>query len=186
MPIKSYRSVKRREIFRTEGTQYIRGVLTLPTYPDTATIYLSPDVYKYPGTFIVFDYSKSTASTPVQGDLAQVSVDGTGLVYSNTVGPLVNHEDRKVITVTLSNTSAPSNNGTQYIDGTLTINSPMTVELAADLFGAPGTYILFSYATFVGSITNITIIPPPGRFIDTSVSPNGCAISGSTITVKLV
>ena len=78
--------------------------------------------------------------------------------------------------------------GSQFVEGTLTINDPMSIYLSSDLYGSAGTYQLFDYTggSFVGSITNISIFPPVGRSVDTGISANGCAILGSTITVKLI
>lgn len=173
--------------YLTNGVQYIDNVLTLPSSPDTATVFLGRNVYSS-GTYALFDYSGSLAGTPIVGSLSQVSVDISDLVAVGIVSSasaLTNDTTNKVITVTLN---ASSTNGTQYVEGTLTISSPMTIHLAAELYGTPGTYILFSYGSFVGSVSNITIVPPTGRSVDTSVSANGCAndVGNSRITVTLL
>jgi hypothetical protein len=167
------------------GTQYIENVLTLPTSPDTTTIYLANNVFTEPGDYVLFDYSESTAPTPVVGDLSQVIIDVSDLLLSDNY-LLTNNTSEKKIILTLY---GKADNGTQYINGTLNISSPMTIYLDATLFRSSGTYTLFDWSgggSFTGSITNITIIPPSGRAVDTGVSPNGCAVSGSTITVKLI
>lgn len=167
------------------GTQYIENVLTLPTSPDTTTIYLSNDVFTEPGDYVLFDYSESTAPTPVVGNLSQVIIDVSELMLSDNYLLTDNTGEKKII-LTLY---GKADNGTQYINGTLNISAPMTINLSPSLFRTSGTYTLFDWSgggSFTGSITNITIIPPSGRSVDTGVSPNGCAVSGSTITVKLV
>lgn len=183
MPIVTSHRVKRRENYQTEGSQYIENVLTLPTAPDTSTIFLGREVYNT-GTYVLFDYSESTSGTPVTGSLSQVTVDVSDLPWASSA-TLANDTARECITVTIQGAAT---NGTQYITGILNISAPMTIYLSYQLFASAGTYTLFDYSagSFVGSITNITVVPPAGRFIDTSVSPNGCATSGSTITVKLL
>lgn len=178
MPIASVHRVQ--PDYNYAGAQYIVNELVFPASPGTATVYLGSSVYST-GTYVLFDYTQSTSATPVT-NFAQLQVDITDLLLASAA-TLYNDTANKVITVTLT---ANTDNGTQYVDGTLTISSPMTIYLDADLYGSAGTYTLFSYGSFVGSITNITIVPPPSRVIDTSVSANGCAISGSTITVKLL
>lgn len=81
-----------------------------------------------------------------------------------------------------------SDNGTQFVSGTLNISAPTNIYLSSDLYGTAGKYKLFDFTggSFTGSITNITIFPPAGRSVNTGVSPNGCAIAGSTITVSLI
>lgn len=184
MPLVSFHRVKRTVLYFDEGTQFIHNVLTLPTSPDTATLQLGSVVYTRPGVYAIFDYSNSTAGTPVVGDIAQVIIDDSALVGMDA-GPLVNDTARKIITCTLTPNSSYTQ-GTQYVDGNLNISASTTIHLSIDIFGGPGTYTLFTFGTFTGSITNITIVPPAGRVVDTGVSPNGCAISGSTITVTLL
>jgi len=53
-----------------------------------------------------------------------------------------------------------STNGTQYIDGTLTISNPMTVYLGNTVYTTGGYYVLFDWSgggSFTGNISNITI-----------------------------
>ena len=170
--------------YQIDGTQYIENEITFPTAPDTTTIYLSEDLYTYPGKYVLFDYSESTSLTPVSGDLSQVNIDISDLSLSTSY-KLFNSISEKKIILQLQ---GRLDGGTQYINGTLTINDPVTIYLDSKVFSY-GTYTLFDWSgggSFSGSITNITIIPPTGYFVDKNVSPNGCAISGSTITVKLV
>lgn len=58
----------------SEGTQYIENTLTLPSSPDTATLYLDPSIYTQAGYYIIFDYTESAAPTPVSGSIAQLIV----------------------------------------------------------------------------------------------------------------
>lgn len=175
-------------LYKSGGTQYIENTITFPTAPDTATIYLSEDIFYETGDYVLFDYSESSAGTPVLGDVAQVNFDTSDLTLSDFAYLTDKPAEKKVILTV----RGKADGGTQYITGVLNISAPMTINLGPILFNAPGTYILFDWTEsvevtpFVGSITNITVVPPAGRAVDTSVSPNGCAISGDTITVKLV
>jgi hypothetical protein len=181
LPIVTHHRVIGSHPYRVDGVQYIENVLTLPTAPDTATIYLGRYTYSG-GTYALFDYSTSTAGTPIVGDLAQVVVNTSDLFLASS-GTLANDTTFKIITVTLT---SKADNGQQFVDGTLTIGGPMTISLHRNLYGSAGTYTLFAFGTLVGSITDITIVPPSGLSVDTSVSPNGLAVVGSTITVTLV
>jgi hypothetical protein len=164
------------------ATQWIDGVLTLPTSPNTATIEMGPYAFPDAGTYVLFDYSKSASVTPLIGDPLQLIADGTALVACSNPVIFPSYSERKIYVQTSPGTS----NGTQYIDGTLTISGPTTIFLSPELYGAPGTYVLFSYASLVGSITDLVISPTAGRRVDTSIAPNGCAVVGSTITVTLI
>jgi hypothetical protein len=174
--------------YRQGGTQYIENTITFPTSPDTATIYLSNDIYYVTGEYVLFDYTESSAGTPVLGNIAQVNFDTSDLILSDYAYLTDKPAEKKIILTV----RGKADNGTQYITGVLDITAPITISLGNTLFNSPGTYTLFDWTEsveptpFVGSITNITVVPPPGRAIDTLVSSNGCAISGSTITVKLV
>jgi hypothetical protein len=175
-------------LYKTGGTQYIENTITFPTAPDSATIYLSDDVFFETGDYVLFDYSQSASPTPVLGSISTVNFDLSDLTLSDYAF-LTNKTLEKKIILTLR---GRSNVGTQYITGVLNISSPMTINLGTVMFNSAGTYTLFNWnesvepTPFVGSISNITIVTPPGRTVDTSVSPNGCAISGNTITVKLI
>jgi hypothetical protein len=169
------------QYIRSGGTQYITGELVFPAAPGSATIMLNAEFYQT-GTYVLFDYSASVSANPVQ-NLSRLYVEVSGLPNFSGSVVVTNNTITKQILVTIYGNS---NNGTQYVDGTLTISGPITITLSAFTHGAPGTYTLFSYGSLVGSITDITIVPPTGRSVDTTVSPNGCAISGSTITVKLI
>lgn len=162
------------------GTQYITGELVFPTAPNTATVVLSPNIYST-GTYVLFDYSESTSSNPVQ-NLSQMILDISLLVLVQSA-TAVNDSSRKRVLVTLY---GKSDNGVQYVDGTLDISTGVIIELDAALYASSGTYTLFTFTTFVGSVSNLTIVPPNGRYVDTSVSPNGCAIVGNTLTVTLI
>jgi hypothetical protein len=86
----------------TGGTQYIENVLTLPTSPDTTTIYLSNSVYTQTGYYTLFDYSESTSLNPVVGDLSQVIIDTSDLLFpANYI--LTNDTAEKKIILTLYN-----------------------------------------------------------------------------------
>ena len=174
--------------YRSGGTQYIENTITFPTFPDTATIVLSNDIFYITGEYVLFDYSESSAPTPVSGSVGQVIFDTSNLSLSD-YAYLTDKPSEKKIILTVR---GKADNGTQYITGVLDISNPILINLGNILFNAPGTYTLFDWTEsveptpFVGSITNITVVPPPGRAIDTFVSSNGCAISGSTITVTLI
>ncbi|MBU6287587.1 MAG: hypothetical protein KGS10_05440, partial [Chloroflexi bacterium] len=152
-----------------DGTQYLTGALVLPSSPSTATVWLSNNVYAT-GTYALFDYSASTAPTPVT-NLSQLVVDVTDLLYVGSAS-VTNDTGLRQVLMTLY---GKSDNGTQYVDGTLTISGPIVIEMSEVMHASPGTYVLFEYGSLVGSITNITILPPGGRSVDTGVSPNGCA-----------
>lgn len=165
--------------YRTEGTQYIDGEVIFPS-SGTTTVYLSRDIYAS-GVYRLFDYSASTSSSPVQ-NLSNLTIDISDLLLASAA-TIANDAARKVVTVELT---ALTSNGTQYIDGTLNIAGPVSVYLAEDLYGTAGTYVLFEFVSLSGSVANLTVYPPVGRRLDTSVSGNGCAISGSTITCTLI
>lgn len=174
-------SVHKNEVsYSTAGAQYILDEVHFPTAPDVATVYLSRNIYS-PGRFVLFDYSESSSLTPVN-NFSQLAVDISDLPSVSSYS-LSNDTFNKCIVVSLVGSL---DNGTQYVEGTLTISNPISIHLSSTLYVGPGTYTLFTYGTFVGSVTNITIYPPPGLYVDTSISPNGCAISGSSITVKLI
>ena len=167
---------------KNAATQHIDTALTLPSAGSDVTVYLGPNAFSEPGAYVLFDYSKATSATPLTGDTTKLVLDGTGLINASSPALVHSVSERKIYI----NTLGVATNGTQYIDGTLTISGPTTIYLAPELYRAPGTYTLFSYTTLSGSISDITIVPSAGRSVDTSVSANGCAISGSTITVTLV
>jgi hypothetical protein len=169
--------------YNFDGAQYIDNVLTLPTAPDTTTVALSREIYNT-GTYVLFDYRASSAPTPVVGSVTQIVLDTSDLIVASG-GTVSNDTANKLIIVTL--VGSPDN-GTQFVDGVLDISAPTTIYLSADLYNTAGTYTLFDFTggSFVGSITNITIVPPGGRAINTGVSPNGCALVGNTITVSLI
>jgi hypothetical protein len=162
-----------------DGTQFIDNEVVFPA-SGTTTIHLSRDIFGT-GQYALFDYSASSSATPVQ-NLSNVVLDISDLILATSY-TLVDDPAQNVIVATLF---ADPNNGTQYIDGTLTISGQTLIWLAPELYATAGTYTLFSYSALVGSISDIVIIPPPGRQVDTTISANGCAISGTTITVTLV
>lgn len=163
-----------------DGTQYITGELVLPSSPDTATVWLSSGIFST-GTYALLDYTASVSLTPVT-NLSQLTVDVSDLLYAGSA-TLTDNTGLRQVLMTLY---GKPDNGTQYVTGTLTISGPIVIEMSDVMHASPGTYVLFEYGSFVGSITNITILPPGGRSVDTGVSPNGCADTGTTITVTLV
>lgn len=162
-----------------DGHQYVDGVLTLPTLPSTITVSLGGDVYVYPGEYVLFTYDS------LVGDVGSIVLDTSDLTsaYVSGVASILHQAGQKRILVLVNGAAT---NGTQYVEGTLTISGPTQITLDDVLYGGPGTYTLFSYGSLSGSITDLVIIPPTGRSVDKTVSPNGCAISGSTITLTLV
>ncbi len=188
MPIVSVHRQGASTRYIESGTQYIQDQLIIPS-SGTATVYLSSDVYTTPGYYVLFDYSESTNGTPVSGSLSNLAVDVSDLdsnIFSGSYNLTNNTADKKIILMLQGNL----NSGTQYIEsGTLTISSPMTIYLSKIIHNTPGEYVLFDWSSsgsFVGDISNISIVTPPGRLVDVGVSSNGCRIVGNTITVTLV
>jgi hypothetical protein len=177
-----HRTSNTNRFVQSAATQYVDASLALPSAGADVTVNLGPLVFFEPGPYVLFDYSQSTAVTPFTGDSSKLALDGSDLVSASSPSLVHSVSERKIYVGLLGVAS----NGTQFVDGTLTIGGSTTIYLAAELYRAPGTYTLFSYTTLVGSITNLIIVPSAGRSIDTSVSANGCAAVGSTITVTLV
>jgi hypothetical protein len=179
MPVVSVQRVPPAPVAPSDaGQQFVDGLLTLPTLPATTTVYLDGDVYFYPGEYVLFSYGS------LSGDVGAITLDITGLTSGFTDSAYLVHQptqSRILVVVTGATT-----NGTQYVEGTLTIGGPTQIVLDADLYGGPGVYTLFSFGSLVGSVSDLVIVPPAGRFPDASISPNGCAVSGSTITLTLV
>lgn len=187
MPVTSVHRVKfiTYPEYRYEGTQYITGVLTLPASPDTTTIYLGGDLYRYPANYVLFDYSESAEVTPVVGNTSQIVLDTSDLnspLLSGNATVIHDTVNKKIIAAL----EAEATVGTQYVDGVLTINSPMTITLSSDLYSVAGTYVLFDWSSsvaptpFVGSVSNISVIPPAGRNV------SSLQVVGTTITLVLV
>lgn len=168
------------QYIKSGGTQYITGELVFPASPGTATVILSASIYGT-GIYCLFDYSASESATPVQ-NLSQMVVDISNLDFAGSYS-ITDDADLKKVLITIN---SKYDNGTQYVDGVLTIGGPITITLSGITHGTAGTYTLFSYNSLVGSISDITIVPPSGRYIDSRVSPNGCAIVNNTITVSLI
>jgi len=187
MPIVSSHRTGASSKYLTGGTQYINDQLVLPPSGST-TFYLSPTIFTRPGSYVLFDYLGSANPTPISGSLSSISIDLTGFntaLFSGTYSITDVTGEKKVILTLFTNANA----GTQYVNGELTINSSVTLYLSSTLYNTAGTYILFDWSgggSFTGSVSNLFIVPPPGRAVDTGVSSNGCAISGSTITVTLI
>jgi hypothetical protein len=187
MPVTSVHRVKfiTYPEYKYEGTQYITGVLTLPTSPDTTTVYLGGDLYRYPANYVLFDYSESTEVTPLVGSISQIVLDTSDLdspLLSGSATLIHDTVNKKIIAAL----GAESTVGTQYIDGVLTINSPMTITLSSDLYSVAGTYVLFDWSSsvdptpFVGSVSNISVVPPAGRIV------SSLQVVGNTITIVLI
>lgn len=179
MPINSVHKSKSYVDYIYEGTQFIDNEVIFPSV-GTGIVDLPRNMFGT-GTYALFDYSTSTAIAPVQ-NLSNCVLDISDLLLADAWS-LYDDTARKVVTATLY--GRPTN-GTQYVEGTLTINGPFTIYLSLEMFAATGTYVLFTYGSFVGSTDYVTVVPPPGREIDTSVSPNGVMDTGNSITVTLV
>lgn len=162
-----------------DGTQYIEGELVFPA-SGTTTVFLSREIFNT-GQYALFDYSASSSGTPVQ-NLGNLTLDISDLLLAGSYS-IADDPAQKIVVATLY---ASASNGTQYVDGTLTISGPVTITLAPELYATAGTYVLFEYGSLAGSISDLIISPPPGRQVDMSVSANGCAVVGSTITLTLV
>ncbi|MBU6287404.1 MAG: hypothetical protein KGS10_04475 [Chloroflexi bacterium] len=179
MPVLSVHRVTPYVSYLADGTQYIENEVVFPA-SGTTTIYLSREIFGC-GSYVLFDYTASSSANPVQ-NLGNLALDISDLLLAGSYS-ITNVPTQKVVIATLN---ANPSNGTQYVEGTLNLSGATTIVLAPELYATPGTYVLFEYGSLVGSITNITILPPGGRSVDTGVSPNGCADTGTTITVTLL
>lgn len=179
MPISTVHKAKPYLDYIYEGTQFIDNEVIFPVM-GTATVDLPAELYGT-GTYVLFDYSTSTATNPVQ-NLHNLALDLSYLYLADNYS-IDNNPAQKVVLATLY---GKPTNGTQYVKGTLTINGPFEIYLSTDMFAAPGTFILFTYGSFVGSTSYITVYPPPGREVDTTISPNGVLDTGTSITVTLI
>lgn len=167
------------------GTQYMEPGTTL-AFPGATTIVLSNAVYTATGSYILFDYSAAGASFP--GGQAQLNanvvpyVDDSDLTLSG-FGSLTDDTVAKKIILTLQ--SNPTN-GCQYIESGKVLDlsgGTVNVYLNSALYATPGTYFLFDWSaggSFVGSASNLNIIPPSGLTV--SVPP---AVAGNTIQFTL-
>ena len=173
-------------IYLGGGTQYMEPSTVL-AFPGATTIVLSNAVYTATGSYILFDYSAAGATFP--GGQAELNanvvpyVDDSDLALSG-FGSLTDDTVAKKIILTLQ--SNPTN-GCQYIESGVTLDlsgGTVNVYLSSALYATPGTYFLFDWSgggSFVGSASNLNIIPPSGLTV--SVPP---AVVGNTIQFTLV
>lgn len=149
----------------TNGAQYIDGNFTITSAPATKpVIALTQSLYSEAGRYLLFKYSGTFS-----GSLDDLSIDDTALSYSSYSAPLVHNTDKKEVYLTL--VSRPTN-GTQYVDGNLTINAGATFVMSDTLCKTAGTYILFDVTGTITGLSNLTVDPPVGRALDPAVSPN--------------
>lgn len=170
------RYVVAQAAFEEGGTQYVDGVLT---FGNPTTIILSNAVFGQTGDYVLFDYSDGSFPGGQTELNNNVTINDDDLALSQFFSLTDDTANSRII---LSLRSNPTN-GCQYVDGVLTISNPITVVLNAALYKTAGTYTLFDWSgtgSFVGSATNITLIPPAGRSV---ASPP--AVVGSTIQFTL-
>lgn len=179
-----HRTSNKNRFIANAATQYIDTSLTLPSGGADVTVKLGPLVFSEPGSYVLFDYSESTSVTPISGDSSKLILDGSDLINASNPALVHSVSERKIYV----NLLGVSSNGTQFIDGDLSIGiHSVNIYLSPELYRAPGTYVLFSFGgTLFGSISSLVIWPSAGRSVDTSVSPNGCALVGNTITITLI
>lgn len=173
------------------GTQYMEPNKTL-RFAGATTIVLSNAVYTATGSYILFDYSAAGASfdfSPYASGQAALDalvapyVDDSDLTLSG-FGSLTDDPVAKKIILTLQ---SKATNGCQYIESGKVLDlsgGTVNVYLNSALYATPGTYVLFDWSgggSFVGSASNINLIPPSGLTV--SVPP---AVVGSTIQFTLV
>lgn len=157
---------KRRAVapeFSYNGTQFVEGELKLN---GPLSIQLAGDIYADTGKYVLFDYSAEGATFSYPGTYANgqaavealLSFDDDALALSG-VGGVTCDEARRLIILRLQ--SKPDN-GCQYVEDTLSITSPIAIELSPTLHATAGDYILFDYTggTFVGDASNIFLAHP--------------------------
>lgn len=162
-----------------DGAQFIDGDLTIESSPATKpVIKLTQELYAATGSYVLFEYGGT-----VVGSLSDLTIDDSALALSSFAS-LTNDTTNKQIILALQ---SKATNGTQYIDGDLTIAGATTLVMSKALCKTAGTYVLFDVTGTItaGSLANLTVTVPQGRALDPAVSPNPF-IDGTQIKITLV
>lgn len=166
------------------GTQYVEGALA---FAGATTIVLADAVYPATGNYVLFDYSAGSfpgGQAALNSNVAPY-VDASNLTLSSvdtvTGGTAVVEDDTVNKQVILKLISKPTN-GTQYVEGNLTILPTLTIVLSSTLYATAGTYVLFEVTGTIaaGSESNINLSLPAGRSV-----VSGPTIVGNQIKVTL-
>lgn len=161
------------------GTQFIDGDLTIESAPATKPVVkLAQAIYATPQSYVLFQYGGMFS-----GSLSDLLVDVSALTLSDAY-TLSHNIAKKQIIVDLW---SKATNGTQFVDGDLTIAGPTTLVMSKAIFRGANTYTPFDVTGTItaGSLANLTVVPPSGLTIDPAQSPNPY-IDGKQIKVKLI
>lgn len=127
------------------GTQYVEGALS---FASGTTIYLSNTVFGQSGSYVLFEYGTFPGG---QAELdANVTVNVSALTYSDTPALIDDTANSRIIL----SIKSKADNGTQFVDGDLTLTDGAQIYLSSTLYATAGTYDLF---TITGNLVSTTL-----------------------------
>lgn len=166
--------------YGTNGTQYLDSGVTA-TFGNPTNIVLDGGAYNAAGYYTLFDWSAGGTIAGGAGALTNLSFSFANWLTTieQVVSSLTYDSANSRITMLLK---SDANNGTQYVEGDLTINPTMTMILDAALYATPQTYVLFDATGTItpGSEANIVfVVQKPGLIV------SACYIDGKQIKLTL-